>query len=301
MDSSVCRARFRGQTAGVSQGLVIFPRWILLVAAQSSWKERHNVSPLVFIPAATFLVLLAGEWLAPRRPQPRHGCWDWIIHLSGFLIQGALIPLLGYLIATRILPVWLPRGFGVLNIGWWGAFLLNFVFVDFLYYWQHRLFHRVPALWKLHLCHHSSKRFDIWITSRNTLLLHFLFIYFLINPFFGYLVSRPDAFFAGAMITASLDILRHSSIDVSRLPVAGLLGSLLGKILVLPSAHHRHHGSENFEGNYGANLIIWDRIFGTFLEEKGDPEAYGVTGAPPLAEQWLFPWRKHPPPDSDAS
>ena len=259
------------------------------------------MSPLVFIPAATFLVLLAGERFAPRRSQVKYSFWDWIINLSGFLVQGAVIPLLGYLIATRVLPVWIPQGFGMVKIGWWGAFLLNFVFVDFLYYWQHRLFHRFPALWKLHLCHHSSKRVDIWITSRNTLLLHFLFVYFLLNPFFGYLVSRPEAFFAGAMLTASLDILRHSNIDVSRLPGARIVGALLGKILVLPSAHHRHHGSDNFEGNYGANLIIWDRMFGTFLEEKGYPEAYGVREAPSLAEQWLFPWKKRHTHNSDAS
>lgn len=258
------------------------------------------MNPLLVIPAVTFLVLLVGEWRFPRRAQERYGTWDWVIHLSGFLVQGALIPLLGYVIATRILPGWIPHWAGVLKLGWWGAFLLNFVFIDFLYYWQHRLFHRVPILWKLHLCHHSSPRVDVWITSRNTLLLHFLFVYFLLNPFFGHLVSVPEAFFSGAMLTASLDLFRHANIDASRLPGAGFLGRWLGKLLVTPGTHHRHHGSEDFEGNYGANLVIWDHLFGTYLKGDCYPESYGLAGVPPLREQWLFPLGKKRKPHPDA-
>lgn len=259
------------------------------------------MSPLIFIPTATFLILMAGEWFAPRRESTSaHGGWDWIIHLSGLFVQGAMIPFCGYLIATLLLPAWLPHGAGVLRLGWWGAFFLNFVFVDFLYYWQHRGFHRVSWLWKLHLCHHTAKRVDIWVTSRNTLVFHFLFVYFLVNPLFGYLVTRPEGFFAGAMATASLDLFRHANIDGSKLPGLQRFAPWLGKILVLPSAHHRHHGAQDFEGNYGANLIIWDRIFDTYLCEDGYPKAYGVRQAPPLPEQWLFPL-KRPLPDSHAS
>ncbi len=76
----------------------------------------------------------------------------------------------------------MPGGAGILPIGWWGAFLLNFVVIDFLYYWQHRWFHRIRPLWKLHRCHHTARRVDIWVTSRNTLVMHFLFVYFLLNP-----------------------------------------------------------------------------------------------------------------------
>ena len=259
------------------------------------------MNPLIFIPAVTFAVLLAAEFFAPRKSSSSpHRFWDWIIHLSGFLIQGAVIPLFGYVIASSLLPLTFPSGAGVISIGWWGAFLLNFVLVDFLYYWQHRWFHRIPWLWKLHLCHHTAKKVNIWVTSRNTLLLHFLFVYFLCNPFLGYLVSRPDGFFAGAMLTASLDIFRHANIDTSRFFGKEFFARILGTIFVLSGMHHRHHGSSQFDGNFGANFILWDRIFGTFLPESGYPEKYGVEKAPTLPEQWLYPLNPRSP-DSDAS
>jgi sterol desaturase/sphingolipid hydroxylase (fatty acid hydroxylase superfamily) len=252
------------------------------------------VSPLAYIPALTFILLLAGEWLAPRREtNAKHGIWDWIIHLSGFLVQGAIIPLCSYGIATRLLPRLVPSGAGVLPLGWCGAFLLNFVFVDFLYYWQHRAMHHIPWFWKLHLCHHTAERVDVWVTSRNTLVFHFFFVYFLINPILGYLVTEPEGFFAGAMLTASLDIFRHANIDASKIPGTRRITMWADKLLVLPGAHHRHHGAEGYEGyegNYGANLIIWDRMFGTLLPDEGYPASYGVRQAPTLPVQWLFPF-----------
>lgn len=254
------------------------------------------MSVLIFIPMLTFFLLLAGERFAGRRTNlPAHGGWDWVIQLSGFVIQGAITPFLGYVIATWILPAWFPQAAGILPLGWWGAFLLNFVFVDFLYYWQHRWLHRVPVFWRMHRCHHSAKRLDVWVTSRNTLLLHFLFVYFLFNPVLGYLVSHPEAFFAGAMLTASLDLFRHANIDYSRLPGAKPMSDWLGLIFVLPGAHHLHHGAENHEGNYGANLIIWDRLFGTCLDRQDYPVSYGLAHAPPLAQQWLNPFKRSGP------
>lgn len=267
---------------------------------------------LIAVPCVTFFLLLAGEiFLGKNRTRatgekmPRHQLWDWIIHLSGFLCQGAIIPWLGYLAATRLLPAWLPGGAGVLPIGWWGAFLLNFVVIDFLYYWQHRWFHRIAPLWKLHRCHHTARRVDIWVTSRNTLVMHFLFVYFLLNPLLGYLVTRPDAFFVGAMVTASLDLFRHTDFDFSRLPGSTTLARWLGKIFILPSAHRRHHRVHDSEGNYGANLILWDRLFGTIIPERTESDdarpTYGVAHPPPPVVQLLYPFtkdKKHAPQDT---
>jgi len=267
---------------------------------------------LIIVPCATFLLLLIGEIVLGRNrsraaalKMPRHQLWDWIIHLCGFLCQGAIIPWLGYLTATRILPSWLPDGAGILPFGWWGAFLLNFVFIDFLYYWQHRWFHHFAPLWRLHRCHHTARRVDIWVTSRNTLVMHFLFVYFLINPLLGYLVSRPDAFFVGAMLTASLDLFRHTDFDFSKLPASGRSADWLGKVFILPSAHRRHHHAHDSEGNYGANLILWDRLFGTVIAEAASADkaapTYGVAHTPPPVVQLLYPFtREHKTQQQDA-
>jgi sterol desaturase/sphingolipid hydroxylase (fatty acid hydroxylase superfamily) len=216
-----------------------------------------------------------------ERPRARYAPSDHALNLAGLAVQGALVPLAGYWMATQVLAVHLPRAAGTLPLGWLGAFLLNFVLVDFLYYWQHRLFHRVPQLWALHQCHHASPTLDVWATSRNSLAVNFLFVYMLVNPVLGFLCDRPDAFFAAAAVTASLDLWRHS-----RLPAPRFLDGLL----VTPARHHSHHSPEGQATNFGANLVVWDRLFGTARAARGFPAEYGTRGAPGPWRQFLFPW-----------
>src|SRR5436190_12389102 len=163
------------------------------------------------LPFLALVILAALERLSrPDRTPGAYARADHLLNLAGLLIQGAMVPVCGYLIATRMLAVHWPDAAGTVRIGWVGAFALNFVAVDGLYYWQHRLFHRVPMLWALHRCHHASPALSVWATSRNSLLVNFLFVYMLVNPLLGFLCDRPDGFFAAAALTAALDLWRHS-------------------------------------------------------------------------------------------
>ena len=50
-------------------------------------------------------------------------------------------------------------------------------------------------------------------------------------------------------------------------------------VFVSPSNHRVHHGQNDYclDRNYGGILIVWDRLFGTFVEERDDERiAYGV-------------------------
>ncbi len=244
---------------------------------------------LMWLPATVFALLWAAERIFPEsNPRPRHTAWDWVLNLSGIFCQGTIIPLAGLAISTRILPALWPEGRGILPLGYWGAFLFNFVIVDFLYYWQHRWFHQAPWLWRLHLCHHASRRVDLWATSRNSLLIHFLFVYFLLNPVFAYLCDEPLGYFCGAALTASLDLLRHSRMRLHRLS-ASRPGRWLAQIFISPCAHHRHHALGSPGVNYGANFILWDRLFGTADATEVYPARYGLVQAPPPLAQLLSP------------
>jgi len=238
-----------------------------------------------FLPLLAFASLLLLERMLRRAPQlPEYARADQLLNLTGLAIQGLLVPAMGYWIATSVLAAHWPGAAGSLRIGWLGAFAVNFVIVDFLYYWQHRLFHRVNALWALHQCHHASTALDVWATSRNSLAVNFLFVYMLVNPLLGFLCDHPDGFFAGAAVTASLDLWRHSRLPESFSP------TLLGRVLVTPAHHHAHHSPEGQAVNFGANLILWDRLFGTAREPRGYPAVYGTPGAPGPWRQFLFPW-----------
>lgn len=239
----------------------------------------------VFLPLATFVTLVILECVL-RSASTTSVCSvaDRILNLAGLGVQGILVPLAGYLIATHGLALHWPEAAGTLKIGWWGAFMLNFVVVDFLYYWQHRLLHCSPRLWALHQCHHTSINLNVWATSRNSLAINFLLVYMLANPLLGFLCDRPDAFFAAAALTASLDLWRHSKLPTKLLP------DWVGQILVTPSHHHLHHSSDGLRVNFGANLIVWDRLFGTVKRVRDYPATYGIPDAPPVWRQFLYPW-----------
>jgi len=236
------------------------------------------------LPMLSFLALLLVEKKLPGRSiESAYTSADWVMNLSGFFMQGVVVPLLGYLLATGVYPRLLPNFHGCLPLGFIGAFALNLVFIDFLYYLQHRAFHQIPWLWKMHAPHHHSKTVNVWATSRNSILTNLLFVYMLINPVLGYLCNVPEGFFAGAMVTAALDLFRHAN---TRLTIP-----FLREFMLMPPDHHRHHDAEKPFANYGANFLLWDKLFGTFDTRNELPTSYAVPNPPPLPTQLLYPWR----------
>lgn len=139
---------------------------------------------------------------------------------------------------------------------------------DFIYYWFHRFSHTVNILWAIHIVHHQSREFNLSVSIRQPWLHKFaMFGFYLIIPFVG--VSPRIMIFAFAIQTFYQFWLHTRFI--------GKLG-FLEHILVTPSHHRVHHGANAIyiNKNYGNTLIIWDKLFGTFQEEK-EEVVYGIT------------------------
>jgi sterol desaturase/sphingolipid hydroxylase (fatty acid hydroxylase superfamily) len=233
----------------------------------------------MFLPLMTFLLLLIGELTLPKvkaihKAEQNNPISDWVINLIGLFMQGIVVPILSMTLSFILFPRFFPGLEGSLKIGTIGAFCLNFIGVDFLYYWQHRWFHQIPLLWRLHECHHTAKEVNIWVTSRNSILVQFIFVYLLINPILGFLCDDPKSFYLAAMITASLDILKHTEIDFNQIPLLNRIIHLLSPIFIMPKEHHQHHNATNINVNFGANLFFWDRWFGTAQMSDHYPSHY---------------------------
>jgi sterol desaturase/sphingolipid hydroxylase (fatty acid hydroxylase superfamily) len=241
------------------------------------------------LPAITFVILQLGELRLPFLQQQSYQPLDWLLNITGLFIQGVVIPLAGILLAYFLFPMFPFLKQGAIPLNFWGAFALNFVVIDFAYYWQHRWFHGNSTLWKLHVCHHSSPRVDIWATSRNNLWVNFLFVYLLLNPLLGFLCQNHEGFFAGAMVTASLDIIRHSNIDFQKLPGQSYFKKW-GSIFVMPWMHHSHHNMLKIPHNFGANLIIWDKLFNTFNDELAPLFEYQPEKPSSYRQQFYYPF-----------
>jgi sterol desaturase/sphingolipid hydroxylase (fatty acid hydroxylase superfamily) len=235
------------------------------------------------------LVLLAAARVERRRAWAQKPTREWLLDGVGLAVQGGLVPLLQWTAIAGALVLLAPGLRGSVRLpgdGFVTGFLLNFVAVDYLYYWNHRLLHS-RRLWPVHQVHHTVRNMDIVGTSRNTAWTSLLIVYVWVNGAMLFLLAQPAGYALGAVVTASLDLWRHSELT----PRPGsALDRLLGAVLVLPRHHAWHHASEAEHGNFGANLTLWDRLHGTWLDRAEAPARLGVATSLPLWRQLWWPF-----------
>jgi sterol desaturase/sphingolipid hydroxylase (fatty acid hydroxylase superfamily) len=142
------------------------------------------------------------------------------------------------------------------------------VVVDFLFYWNHRFVHRARVGWAAHQAHHSSEYMNFATALRQKWNPWFEFFFFLPLPFLG---ISPLALYVAFSINLIYQFFTHTE-------MIGKLWRPIELVMNTPSHHRVHHGSdpEYLDRNYAGILIIWDRMFGTFVEEKQRP-TYGLT------------------------
>jgi sterol desaturase/sphingolipid hydroxylase (fatty acid hydroxylase superfamily) len=150
---------------------------------------------------------------------------------------------------------------------WWFWVLLT-VGLDFLYYWNHRFVHRVNIGWAAHQAHHSSEYMNFATALRQKWNPWFEFFFWLPLPFLGF---APWTIYVAFGFNLIYQFFVHTEL-------VGKLWRPIELVLNTPSHHRVHHGSdpEYLDKNYAGILIVWDRLFGTFVEEKQRP-TYGLT------------------------
>jgi sterol desaturase/sphingolipid hydroxylase (fatty acid hydroxylase superfamily) len=149
------------------------------------------------------------------------------------------------------------------------SWALALVLADLSYYAGHRLDHRVRALWAHHSVHHSSTDYDLSTSTR--IAWH--------DGLITWIYAIPMAmlgFHPGQILVANLLVLVYQTWihtrRIDRMP------AWFEAVFNTPSHHRVHHGSNPayLDCNYGGVLIIWDRLFGTFVAED-EPVRFGLT------------------------
>jgi len=158
----------------------------------------------------------------------------------------------------------------VIGRQWW-AWMVLFFLDDFAYYWFHRMNHEVRLLWAGHVPHHSSVKLNYATALRQGVgeRVHKYFFWLWI-PLLGF-----DALmmFTALSINLIYQFWVHTEL-VKKLP------TWVELIFNTPSHHRVHHASNirYLDRNHAGILIIWDRIFNTFSEEKDfEKPVYGLT------------------------
>ncbi len=151
---------------------------------------------------------------------------------------------------------------------WW-QWVAAFVAYDFCYYWKHRFGHEWRILWASHSAHHQSEEYNLSTALRQTSTDYIGFVFYL--PM--YLAGTP----AYVMISVgTLNLVYQFWVHTQHVDRLGILDYWL----VTPSNHRVHHAKNPgyIDKNYGGFFIIWDRLFGTFCDERKDEKPiYGIT------------------------
>jgi sterol desaturase/sphingolipid hydroxylase (fatty acid hydroxylase superfamily) len=148
---------------------------------------------------------------------------------------------------------------------WISALLLY----DFCYYWVHRTGHEINLFWASHVVHHSSEEFNLSTALRQS-STGFLFRWIFYIPLA--LLGYPVKVF---VVVGLIDFLYQYWVHTQ------LIGKLgwLEYVVVTPSNHRVHHGQNSYciDKNYGGIFSIWDRMFGTYADEREDEKpVYGI-------------------------
>lgn len=167
----------------------------------------------------------------------------------------------------------------------WTALMFG---VDLAFYWAHRLCHEFHVLWAGHSVHHSGEEFNMATALRQGMIQYL----------FSWITQLPLALifpFPSLSVHNQLNTLYQFWIHTE---LVGRLGCF-EHFLNTPS-HHRMHHKPPGNCNYGGVLIIWDRIFGTFVPETERLDYYGLAQSPESFEtlelntQHLRKWRRIP-------
>ncbi|MDX2143277.1 MAG: sterol desaturase family protein [Rhodospirillaceae bacterium] len=217
-----------------------------------------------------FLSLLvafaAWEALAPARARTLGRILRWTGNIGVLAVGSLLARLVVPLMPVAAASLAAERGWGMfhaVDLAVWVEAVICFIALDCLIYWQHRLMHAAPLLWRLHRMHHADLEFDVTTGLR--------FHPFEIVLSLAIKIVAVIALGAPALAVLAFEVVLNATsmfthINV-RLPAA--LDQALRRHIVTPCMHRVHHSVVRAEhdSNFGFNLSWWDRLFGSYRAE----------------------------------
>lgn len=215
-----------------------------------------------------FALLALCELAAPRRAlcAAKGSRWltNWGLSITNTAVSAGLKFLLGAAAVAAALDAQ-SLGWGLFNaLDWpiWLEVMLVFVVLDFAIWAQHWASHQIPILWRLHRVHHADRDIDVTTAIRFhpieialSMCLKILLVYLLGAPVIAVILFE--------VVLNGAAMFNHANIRL------GHWDRLLRLAIVTPDMHRVHHSIDRDEHdmNYGFNLSIWDRMFGTYRDE----------------------------------
>jgi sterol desaturase/sphingolipid hydroxylase (fatty acid hydroxylase superfamily) len=213
--------------------------------------------------------LALAEVLWPRRPAAVPRGRRWLTNLGLSVLNTALLRVLLPVLAVGWALELQARGWGLFNrLGGaeWLECVLAVLLLDLAIYWQHRIFHRVPAFWRLHRMHHSDLDFDA-STGIRFHPLEILLSMLIKLGVVTLLGADALAVLVFEVLLNATSLFEHANL---RIPVS--VDRWLRLVLVTPDMHRVHHSvhGEEYNRNFGFNFPWWDRLFASYRAQPRD-------------------------------
>jgi sterol desaturase/sphingolipid hydroxylase (fatty acid hydroxylase superfamily) len=213
-----------------------------------------------------FILIALWEIRQPRRTLTTSKKMRWFSNLSIVVINPVLLHLIFPVLAVGIAQTTQINGWGLLNvfsIPSLIALAAGFVVLDLVIYFQHVMFHAVPLLWRLHMVHHADLDFDL-TTGLRFYPVEILLSMILKIAVIVALGPPVAAVLAFEVILNGMAMFNHGNIKISP-----TVDKWLRCFVVTPDMHRVHHSVfiRETNSNYGFNLSIWDRLFGTYWSQ----------------------------------
>ncbi|WP_182406493.1 sterol desaturase family protein [Psychrobacter sp. GP33] len=238
------------------------------------------------------VIMMLFEWRKPARQSLIKNSKRWVANF-GLVFTSSLISRLAVPIGLTAVAIYTQKnGIGLFNLIELPnviIIVLSLILLDILIYWQHRLFHRVPILWRLHRVHHADAHVDTSTGLRFhpleiilSILIKLIAVIVLGVPAIAVLIFE--------IALNGLALFNHANI---RLPPAIEKPARL--ILMTQILHRIHHSQfvNETNSNYGFSVIWWDKLFGSYtsVAKKTDDQLDIGLIEYPTAKQNASLWR----------
>jgi len=212
---------------------------------------------------AVFGAVALWEALAPRRKRSFGRLARWPHNLGLLLVDVALVRVLVPGAAIAVAMTAAGSGWGLLNalaLPGWAAIAAGIALLDLAIYFQHVMFHAVPALWRLHRVHHADLDFDV-TTGARFHPIEILISTAIKCAAIAALGAPVISVFVFEMLLNATAMFNHANASLPQ-----RLERWLRWLVVTPDMHRVHHSVryEESSSNFGFNLPWWDRLFGTY-------------------------------------
>lgn len=212
------------------------------------------------------ILVVVWELVMARRPLTHSVTVRWFGNISIALINGVLARWAVPMAAIGAALIAEDRGWGLLNtvtLPAWLAAAAAFLAIDLIRYFEHRVYHAVPVLWRIHMVHHSDMDVDFTTGTRHHPLEALLSGVFVLAVMVA-LGAPPVVVLIYETVYGGFSVLTHGNVALST-----RIDRVLRLVVVTPDMHRVHHSARQPEtdSNYGGIYSWWDRLFGTYCAQ----------------------------------